>query len=360
MKFGLSISGMVQQPRGRDMQERLLDILAWVATARDLGYDYISTGQHFLSSPFEMLQPLPLFARLAPEAGEMRFLTTMLLPLHHPVELAELAATVDVITGGRLIISAGRGYRDIEYRAFGVRPEQATSRMVECIECLRGLWSGHEFSYEGRYFHLERAAIGLLPVQRPHPELWVSANADAAVVRAARAGLPWNINPHADYATIERQMRLYREAAREAGHDPEVVLPMGRELYCAPTREQALEEAATYLHQKYQAYASWGQDRVLPGETSFQIGFEELARDRFIVGSPEDCVRELERYARLGIGRCHLRMNWPGMPAELSRRSMELFAAEVIPALRAAAGWGRPGVARDRAEVPEDGSAGRP
>jgi len=318
------------------MQECLLDVLAWVAAARDLGYDYISTGQHFLASPFQMLQPLPLLARLAPEAGEMRFLTTLLLSLHHPVELAELAATVDVITGGRLIISAGRGYRDVEYRAFGVWPEQATGRMVECIECLRGLWSGREFSYEGRHFRLERARIGLLPVQRPHPELWVSANADAAVVRAARLGLPWNVNPHAYYATIERQLGLYREAARRAGHDAGVMLPMGRELYCAPTRERALEEAAIYLHGKYQAYASWGQDRVLPGETSFRARFEELARDRFIVGSPEDCARELERYARLGIGSCHLRMHWPGMPPEFSRRSMELFAAEVIPAFRAA------------------------
>jgi alkanesulfonate monooxygenase SsuD/methylene tetrahydromethanopterin reductase-like flavin-dependent oxidoreductase (luciferase family) len=325
---------MVQHSRGADMRRRLREVLDWVAAARDLGYDYVSTGQHFLASPFQMLQPLPLLARLAPEAGEMRLLTTLLLPLHHPVELAELAATVDVITGGRLIIAAGRGYREVEYRAFGVRPGQVTGRMVECIECLRGLWSGREFSYQGRHFRLERAVIGLLPVQRPHPELWISANADAAVVRAARLGLPWNINPHADYATIERQTDLYRAAARAAGQPAEVPLPMGRELYCAPTRERALEEAAAYLHQKYQTYASWGQDRALPGETSFRVGFEELARDRFIVGSPEDCARELERYAHLGIGSCHLRMSWPGMPAELSRRSMELFAAEVIPALR--------------------------
>ncbi|HZV49769.1 MAG TPA: LLM class flavin-dependent oxidoreductase, partial [Candidatus Dormibacteraeota bacterium] len=142
MRFGLSISGMVQHSRGADMRRRLREVLDWVAAARDLGYDYVSTGQHFLASPFQMLQPLPLLARLAPEAGEMRLLTTLLLPLHHPVELAELAATVDVITGGRLIIAAGRGYREVEYRAFGVRPGQVTGRMVECIECLRGLWSG--------------------------------------------------------------------------------------------------------------------------------------------------------------------------------------------------------------------------
>ncbi|TMC09582.1 MAG: LLM class flavin-dependent oxidoreductase [Chloroflexi bacterium] len=334
MKFGISISGLQQQPRGGDMRETLRDIAGWVRLARDLGFDYLLCGQHFLAEPYEYLQPLPLLARLAEEAGDMRLGSTLLLPLHHPVALAELTATLDVITGGRLIVAAGRGYRDVEYAAFGVPAGEATGRMVECIRCLRGLWSGEPFTYEGRYHRLRDATIGILPVQRPHPELWVSANADAAVTRAARMGLPWNVNVHADRPTIERQVAAYREAAREAGHDPGVPLPMGRELYCAPTRERALEEAGAYLYDKYQTYASWEQDRVLPGAASFRVGFAELARDRFVAGSPAECVEELRRYARLGIGQIHLRMSWPGMPAALSRRSLELFAAEVMPHLR--------------------------
>jgi alkanesulfonate monooxygenase SsuD/methylene tetrahydromethanopterin reductase-like flavin-dependent oxidoreductase (luciferase family) len=334
MKFGISISGLQQQPRGGDMRETLRDIVASVRLARDLGFDYLLCGQHFLAEPYEYLQPLPLLARLAVEAGEMRLGATLLLPLHHPVALAELTATVDVITGGRLIVAAGRGYREVEYAAFGVTAAEATSRMVECIDCLLGLWSGEPFTREGGYYPLREATIGILPVQRPHPELWISANADAAVTRAARMGLPWNVNVHADLATIERQAGMYRDAARLAGHDPDVLLPIGRELYCAPTRAQALEEAGRYLHDKYQTYASWEQDRVLPGAASFRVDFSELARDRFIVGSPDECAEELGRYAQLGMGNIHLRMSWPGMPAKLSRRSLELVAAEVIPRLR--------------------------
>ena len=284
------------------MRARLREVLDWVAWTRDAGFDYVSTGQHFLASPYEALQPLPLLARLAPEAGDMRLVATILMPLHQPVELAELTASVDVITGGRLTISASRGYREVEYRGFGVRPQDATGRMVECIECLIGLWSGAEFSYQGRHHRLEGARIGILPVQRPHPPVWVAANADAAVARAARLGMPWNINNHADHATIERQVGLYRDAARESGGDPDLALPLGRELYCASTRQRALAEAAPHLRGKYDAYASWGQDRVLPGRPSFSAPFEELARDRFIVGSPEDCVGELRRYTKLGIG----------------------------------------------------------
>jgi alkanesulfonate monooxygenase SsuD/methylene tetrahydromethanopterin reductase-like flavin-dependent oxidoreductase (luciferase family) len=334
MKFGISISGLQQQPRGGDMRETLRDIVGWVRLSRDLGFEYLLCGQHFLAEPYEYLQPLPLLARLAEEVGDMRLGATLLLPLHHPVALAELTATVDVIAGGRLIVAAGRGYREVEYAAFGITAAEATGRMVESIDCLRGLWSGEAFTYEGRYHRLREARIGILPVQRPHPELWVSANADTAVTRAARMGLPWNVNVHADRATIERQVAVYREAARLAGHDPDVLLPMGRELYCAPTREQALEEAGRYLYDKYQTYASWEQDRALPGASSFRVPFAELARDRFVVGTPDDCAEQLRQYAGLGIGQVHLRMSWPGMPAALSRRSLEMFAAEVIPQLR--------------------------
>jgi alkanesulfonate monooxygenase SsuD/methylene tetrahydromethanopterin reductase-like flavin-dependent oxidoreductase (luciferase family) len=336
VQVGLSISGLIQQPRGQDMRARLREVLDWVAWSRDAGFDYITTGQHFLASPFETLQPLPLLARLAPETGDMRLVATILMPLHQPVELAELTASLDIITGGRLTISASRGYREVEFENFGVRPEDATARMLECIECLVGLWSGGRFSYRGRHHRLEGATIGALPVQRPHPPLWMAANADVAVRRAGRLGLPWNINAHADYATVERQVGIYREAARDSGRDPDLPLPLGRELYCAPSRERALEDAAGYLGAKYDAYAAWGQDRVLPGRPSFRTSFEELARDRFIVGSPDDCAQHLKRYTRLGVGSCHLRMNWPGMPASLSRQSLQLFAAEVLPSLRAA------------------------
>ncbi|MCA1696046.1 MAG: LLM class flavin-dependent oxidoreductase, partial [Actinobacteria bacterium] len=298
------------------------------------GYDYLSTGQHFLADPFEMFQPLPLLARLAPETGAMRLHTTLLMPLLNPVETAELTATVDVMTGGRLILSAGRGYRDTEYEAFGVSRTDASGRMVEMVECLRGLWSGEEFSYHGRFHHLERVRIGILPLQRPHPELWMAGNADVAVRRAARLGVTWNINPHADYETIVRQVAIYRSAREEAGHDRQVPLPMGRELYCAPTRADAEAIAGPHLSGKYEAYGAWGQDRELPGAISFDTAFDELAAGRFIIGSPADCIEQLTRYAELGIGSCHLRMNWPGMSADLSRKSLELFAEQVLPELR--------------------------
>jgi alkanesulfonate monooxygenase SsuD/methylene tetrahydromethanopterin reductase-like flavin-dependent oxidoreductase (luciferase family) len=334
VRIGLALSGMAQQPQGADMGERLGELIDWVHLARDCGLDYVYTGQHFLTSPYQSLQPVPLAARLAAESGDMGLLITLLLPLLHPVDLAESLATLDWVTDGRLLVNVARGYRDEEFAAFGVHPREAAARMTECLHCLLALWSGEPVTFEGRHYRLDGAMLGLRPKQRPHPPVWVAANAEGAVLRAARLGLPWNINPHSDLATISRLIDRYRGAASEAGQDAEVALPLERELCCAPRRSEALQMAADYLGPKYATYRSWGQERVLPEGDGFAADFEELARDRFVIGTPSECAAELERYVALGVGSIHVRPFWPDMPEREARRSLELFAAEVVPRLR--------------------------
>ena len=336
MQFGLSISGMAiaPMPEGGDMGQRLADIVDRVRQARELGFDHITTGQHYVSHPYQSFQPIPLLARLAAESGDMRLHTTLLFPLHHPVELAEHLATLDIITGGRLAISVGIGYREEEYAAFGIDSKRRVSRTMECLEVLLKLWTQDSVTHHGRHFHLDGVRVTTRPLQKPHPPIWIAANSNSAVERAARLGFPWHMNPHAAYDTIAQQVELYRRAAREAGHPADIPLPLNRELYCAETREQALKEAPPYLGSKYQAYAQWGQDRVLPGKEDFTVDFAQLSSGRFIVGSPDDCVAELERYRQLGVGVLSFRMSWAGMPVELTVKSMQLVAERVLPRLR--------------------------
>jgi alkanesulfonate monooxygenase SsuD/methylene tetrahydromethanopterin reductase-like flavin-dependent oxidoreductase (luciferase family) len=122
---------------------------------------------------------------------------------------------------------------------------------------------------------------------------------DAAVDRAARLGDAWVINPHAKLAVLERQMGVYRQALREAGRPFPMELPIIKELYVAPDRRTALKECRPFLEAKYKAYASWGQDKALPEGDSFAHEFEELVADRFIVGDPDDVIREIKRYTEL-------------------------------------------------------------
>ncbi len=334
MEFGVSLSGFAQEPLGADMGRRLKEILEYVRIARELGFRYVYQGQHYLTWPYQQLQTMPLLARVAAEAEGMGIVATLLVPLHHPVDLAERVATMDVITDGRFVLSAALGYRDEEYRAFGVPRAERVSRCVECIEVMKRLWTEDEVTYQGRYFHLEGARMTLKPVQKPHPPVWVAANSDAAVERAARLGYVWYVNPHATYATIARQAGMYRTATATAGRQAPAGLPIARELYVHEDRRAAFAEVAPFLGGKYKAYAQWGQDRALPGGDSFAGAFEELARDRFIIGTPEDCVGELERYRSLGMVSASLRMMWPGMGLEAGVRNMRLFAEKVMPHLR--------------------------
>jgi alkanesulfonate monooxygenase SsuD/methylene tetrahydromethanopterin reductase-like flavin-dependent oxidoreductase (luciferase family) len=264
----------------------------------------------------------------------MGVVATLLTPLHHPVDLAERAATMDVITGGNFILAAALGYRDEEYDAFQVKRRQRVSRQMECLEVMRRLWTEEEVTFQGRHFSLENARAALKPVQKPHPPVWVAANSDAAIKRAANRGFTWYVNPHATYATIARQVQLYHDTAAAAGSDVPQDLPIGREVFVHEDRERAFREVRPYLGGKYEAYAQWGQDKALPGDESFGTSFEELARDRFIIGDPEDCITELEKYRELGMACGSFLMMWPGMELREGLRNMELFANRVMPHLR--------------------------
>lgn len=333
MRFGISMLGSAQQPRGEDMQQRFGELLAYVHAARDAGFHHLTTGQHYLLDPFQMLQPVPLLARLIPESGDMRLVATLVAPIQSPVDLAESWATLDVLSGGRMTISAALGYREEEYRAFGIPQARRVQQFVDVLSTVRELWSGEPVTRSGIGFDLREAVCTIRPVQQPHPELWIAANADVAIERAARMGLDWNINAHATLPTVERQANLYRTTAAENGR-AEVTFPMARELYCGRTREEAFAIAEPHLAPKYAAYARWGQDKALPSDDGFPEGFPALARDRFIIGTPDDCAEQIERIRALGVDRLHLRMGWPGMPIVSVIDGMERFASEVTPRFR--------------------------
>jgi alkanesulfonate monooxygenase SsuD/methylene tetrahydromethanopterin reductase-like flavin-dependent oxidoreductase (luciferase family) len=335
VKFGLIVSK--QHPPGVSMVERLREHLDQVRAARDAGFDLIVMGQHYLSTPFQELQTMPALARLAAEAGPMRVgATVLLLPLLNPVDVAEQVATLDVVCEGRFVFGAGLGYRDQEYEAFGVHAKERVARLVESLEVINRLWTEDEVTHHGRFYRLTRARLALRPVQKPRPPLWFAANNDAAVERAARMADAWVINPHATLAVLARQMAVYRTALAAAGKPFPAELPIIKELYVAPDRRTAVEECRPFLEAKYKAYGSWGQDKALPEGDSFDVAFDELVRDRFVIGDPDDCVRELRRHVdALGVTCFIFRIQWPGMEQAKVLRTIRLLAERVMPALGA-------------------------
>ena len=325
MRFGLFVAA--QHPAGDDPGARLAEHLEQVRFVRDAGFHSIFAGQHFLPAPYQMLQPVPLLARLAAEAGDLRVgAGILLLPLLNPVEVAEQAATLDVLTGGRFVLGVGLGYRDEENAAFGV-PAERVRVFREKLDVVRRLLEGEDVTASGHGFRLDGARLAPLPLQRPRPPIWMAANGDAAVRRAARLADTWFVNPHASIAEVERQLALFRA---ERGSDPDE-LPMLREVCIARTEEEALAVARPYLAPKYEAYVNWGQSDVLPPTDSLRREWDELRAGRFIVGAPETAAEQIRALADLGVTELVLRVQWPGMPQRDALRTLELLATEVLP-----------------------------
>ena len=342
MKLGFFVAA--QYMPHESMERKILENLEQVRAARDAGFDLISTGEHYLSAPYQMPACFPLLARLSAEAGEMDVAATVILvPLHNPVDMAETVSTMDAICNGRFIFGIGLGYRDEEYTAFGIRRTDRVPRLLEALEVMKLLWTQDEVEYEGNFFRIPRVKSTCRTVQQPHPPIWVAANANTAIDRAARLGYPWLINPHATFSLLQNQLDLYRQALAESGNPPPSDMPMMRELYIAEDREAAFLESGPYLASKYQSYADWGQHKALPGNESFSVPFEELSRDRFLIGTPDDVVREIKRYRdSLGVNCMIFRMQWPGMEQAKVLKQLNLMSRYVLPQVKPESTEGRP------------------
>ena len=331
IKFGIMV--MPQHPRTDSPIKRFRETVELTRLARDAGFHSIACGHHFLSPPYQNLQSIPLMARLAADSGSMDLiLSILLLPLYSPVQVAEDVASLDVMSEGRVVFGVGLGYRDVEYEAFNTTRRERTGRFMESLELIRRLWTEEEVTFAGKHFHLTKATCTIRPVQKPYPRIWIAANNDSAIVRAGRLGCAWLLNPHATLATLERQMQVYRDALAATGQSSPADMPIIKEMHVAKTREEAISISQPYLEPKYRAYADWGQDKALPGQESFRVPFEDLAKDRFILGSVEDVIQQIkEHQRRLGVNHFVFRIWWPGMEAYHAYRVIELMGTQVIP-----------------------------
>jgi len=334
-RFGIFLSA--QHPPQMAASQIARDCCEQVRLARELGFDDVSAGQHFLARPYQMLQLAPLLARIAAEAGEMRVCSGIfLLTLLNPVEVAENAATLDAITDGRFVLGLGLGYRQEENDAFGL-PARRLSVFEQKLDVVRRLLEGEVVTAEGHGFRLREQRLSLRPSQRPRPPIWLAANSDNAVLRAARLADAWLLNPHTKLDELERQLGLYHAERERCSRPPASEIPIIKELYVGADDASAMRVARPYLEHKYEAYVQWGQDEVLPPGDTLRQAFDELAQGgRFIVGGPESCAREVrEHVARLGATSLLFRFQWPGMPQELVLASMRRAAEEVFPLVRA-------------------------
>ena len=335
MQFGLMMRA--QFPAGDDMQARFAELLEQARLANALGYASITKGMHYSAAPWRDLQQFPFLSRIMAEAPAMRLnFGLVLLSLHKPLDVAEQIATVDVMSGGKVILGVALGYRDVEYLAFGTTQKERVKRFEENLEAIKRLWTEDTVDMVGSHFTLQGASVGTKPVQKPHPPIWIGANADPAIRRAARLGDCWYVNPHNRIDTIVRQTEVYKRALDECGKPFPREFPARREVFVAKSRAEAIRLCAPYLSAKYQAYNAWGQGQAMP-EDDNDLGaeFEDLIRDRFLLGSPDEVAEQmLALHRATGINHLIMSIQWPGMPQSLVLDELHMLAEEVFPRVR--------------------------
>ena len=321
MKVGLFLNTQFQP--GQNVAAHLPDLVAQTRAARDAGFKSLWFPHHYLTGPLQMLQIVPMMAYLAQHAEGMQIGPNILiLPLLNPVHVAEESATLDVLTGGNYVLGVGLGYREGEFTAFNMSLKERAPRLEESIALMRRLWTGEKVTHKGRFYEVNDHAIGLKPVREGGPPIWFAGTAEAAIKRAARLGDAWMIVPSTTLDDLVPQMRVYREA-------------LGR------PRARLLPDGARMLRRREP------QDRAggVPRRTAIQIrcvrvvgpvgpaepAFEDLARDRFIIGDAVFVKEEIARYREaLGIDHFMMRCHWPGLEFDKAlasiRRLGEIFA----------------------------------
>lgn len=332
-QFGLVIRG--QAEANEDISRRFQETLAFVRLADKLGFDSVTKTAHYSSHPFQMLQMVPMLARFAAEAPNMRLNAgVLLLPLMSPLHVAEEFATLDVIAGGKIILGVGLGYRDVEFKAFGMKRSERVPRFEANLIAIKRLWTEEKVRMKTPYFELDDASCLPKPLQKPHPPIWVGANADPAIERAARLGDCWYIGPAVEIPAIERQMELYKRALDTAGKPFPAELPMRREVFVAKTKKEAIRLCAPYLGAKYAAYHAWRQD-MPDDDRGLDQKFENLIGDRFLIGSPDEVAEQIiALHRRLGVNHIVMSTEWAGMPESLAVETIETIAKEVFPRVR--------------------------
>jgi alkanesulfonate monooxygenase SsuD/methylene tetrahydromethanopterin reductase-like flavin-dependent oxidoreductase (luciferase family) len=281
--------------------------------------------------------PPVMLAAVAARTSRIRLGTSVaLLPLHHPLHLAESYAMLDQVSGGRLELGVGRGFVAYDYTTYGVPVEEGQARLLETLEVMLEAWQRQPFSYHGRFFQYDNVSVLPAPMQRPHPPVWIACTSNPeGFAWAGRQG--FNLLTVSHVRTLDKlreSIDIYRQAAREAGHDP-ARLEVGAhfQVYCREDRDEAVRDGCAAIRRygelnsaaRRQGSATLaGRDRDPPEEL--------IATGRVCIGTPDDCVAIL-RNARdyLGLSEVDCTFYFGGLDYAKARRSFELFAHEVMP-----------------------------
>lgn len=310
--------------------ELYAEVLEQVAFLDRLGYDQVWLTEHHFVEDGYLPSFVPVAGAIAARTERIRISTDIaLLPFHNPIRLAEDLAVLDNLSGGRIELGAGMGYIDEEFRAFGIPRPQRVSRTEEAIEVLRQAWSDEPVNFAGKRYTFSGVQVYPKPVQEGGIPLWMAAQSEAGARRAARFGthfLPQGPRPEV--------LDPWRQAVRDAGDDPgryRVGIIRPWLVTDDPERDWPPVKAGEVYRAKL--YREW---IAASGDDASGWQHADRIPQTWIVGDPAHCVDEISRFIETyGITDIVTWVGSPGIRPSAMNESLERFANEVMPALRA-------------------------
>jgi probable F420-dependent oxidoreductase len=328
VRFGLWYHLRNPKPWERPAAGLYGDVLAQIQAAEELGYDSVWTSEHHFVEDGYLPSSLLFLAAAAARTRRVRLGTLiLLLPLHHPLRVAEDAAVLDIISQGRLDLGVAAGYRIEEFDAFQVPHGERGARMDEGLAILQRAWADAPFSHTGKAYQFRDVNVTPKPVQKPLP-LFMGGQSRAAIRRAARFGCHLLPSSTTEFNLVE----VYHAALREQGRDPaDFKIKYFRPLYCCDDRERGWDEVKHHFLYQHNLYRRWYREAG-DSDAGELTNPDDLPRASYIVGTPDDCeaaIRAMQKdvpFDEFIFWACP-----PGFSMERSTRSVELFAREVMP-----------------------------
>ena len=338
MNFGTFL--LLQSPDMLPAQEIYARAIEQAEAAEQLGFDSVWLAEHHFSNYGYCPYPLLLAVKIAERTRRIRIGTgVVVLPLHHPLQMAEEIAMADVLTGGRLEIGIGRGYQPYEFLRLEADMAQNAPTFDEAVQIIERALAGESFSHQGQFYNFPETTIFPTPLQKPRPPFWVASQRPASVDDTVRRG--YNIitgGAGTPIGLVAEFRHLFDEAVEKYGLPRPPIFGVQRQVYVTETDEEAEKEASqTLWHARVATHLRMGTQRVERGRAiaeplEGEPTPEQFLESRVVFGSPESCVLRIRRYqqeARVEHFNCSF---WVGsLSQQQVLRSMELFANHVMP-----------------------------
>ncbi len=352
MKFGML--HLFENPMDRTEKEVVDEQFDIMVRAEEFGFDSVWPAEHHFSEYGYCASPAVSLAAVAARTKSIRLGTgVVVLPLNHPIRVAEDFAIVDLLSNGRVDLGVGRGYQPHEFQGYGVDQARSRDMFHESVEVIQKAWTEERFSYDGQFYQVNDVAVRPKPLQKPHPPIWMASLSPETFALCGRYGFNLLCAPvfGFDVNRGAAQIDEWRQALREHDRDP-AQHDIGALImtYVADTTQEALDDFAEPVLWWYHTFGKYvappPEEGPVPTYEMYtatrqlvnSVTWEQIVQVGAVVcGSPDQVVERIgEITEKTGLGLYLAWIRIGGLAHDKVLRSMDLMASKVMPQLRGA------------------------